>query len=560
MLRGPRMTSVRTKPVASTSRLREMIIAAPRALWWAPALFAGAYLVTLAVQFNELLASSYLNADAASAPVIGELFGDRGAHALVLLGHLAWYSTLLFELVTRWMPLHRQIWEAAPYAMVLCSAGLVGWGAWRVAGRWAGMIAAVIVICAGPTALSWLFVLNDHAPTWSTLALLGAFVVLLEQRADTISSRWLAALAVVVGVVLGANAASDVLLTISGGIPFVLAVGCAWVLGRDRRTARAGAFAVVSVVSGIVSGLVLHAVAHHLNVIAATDPRANLLVAEEAVATNFKLWWQSIALLGDGDFFGQTLGFSSAVSLLCAGMAIGAVLLVPRIAHSELTRDLAARRRGAREPASSARVAWCVFWAASLVLLSLAFILSDTPDGLAASHYLVGLLYAAAALVPLLGGGGRPMRVVVTAGVTLYAFTGWLALAQHRIGPRSSPSYQLAAAVERIANEEHLSVGYAGYWDAAPITWATHLRVKVFPVEDCDGNQHLCVFELHLISSWYTPRPDTKTFLLSDSDPAYSGWPSAPTPDLGKPIAVHQIGAVTMYVYPYDIASRLSTL
>jgi hypothetical protein len=64
--------------------------------------------------------------------------------------------------------------------------------------------------------------------------------------------------------------------------------------------------------------------------------------------------------------------------------------------------------------------------------------------------------------------------------------------------------------------------------------------------------------ELHLITSWYRPRPGAKTFLLSD--PAYPATPSAPTPDLGPPIAIHQIGRVTMYVYPYDIAARFFAL
>ncbi len=164
----------------------------------------------------------------------------------------------------------------------------------------------------------------------------------------------------------------------------------------------------------------------------------------------------------------------------------------------------------------------------------------------------------AAALVPLLAGRGSLTRAAVTAGVTLYAFTGWLALAQQRIAPPASPTDRLAGAVAKLARQEHLSVGYAGYWDAAPITWATHLRVQVFPVDDCDGNQHLCAFALHLITSWYSPRPAAKTFLLTD--PAYPAVPSAPTPDLGKPIAVHQIGSVTMYVYPYDIAARLFAL
>jgi hypothetical protein len=552
------MASKTTTPSAMRSSFAGKAIAARQLLWWTPLLVVAAYLITLATEFNQLLASSYLNADAASAPVIGELFDERTGHPLVILGHLGWFSTLLFELGTQWMPLHRQIWEAAPYAMALCSAALVGWGAWRVAGRWAGVVAAAIMICAGPSMLALLFVLNDHAPTWFTLAVLGAFLVLLEQRAEALSSTWLAVLAIVVGVVLGANAASDVLLTIAGGVPFALAAGCSWALHPSRRTARAGAFALACVLVAIVSGLLLHVLMHHENVITASDPRTKLLVGAEAVGTNFKLWWQSIALLGNGEFFGQAIGFSTALALVCAAMTIAAVLLVPRVARSEFARALAARRRDPQEPEQSVRLAWCVYWAASLVLLSAVFMLSGIPEGLTSSRYLVGVIYAAAALVPLLGGRGPLTRAAVTAGVTLYAFTGWLALAQQRIGPPPSPSDQLASAVAKIAGEEHLSVGYAGYWDAAPITWASHLRVKVFPVDDCDGNQRLCAFELHLITSWYSPRRGAKTFLLSD--PTYPTVPSAPTPDLGKPIAIHQIGAVTMYVYSYDIAARLYAL
>jgi hypothetical protein len=558
MLREPRMVSELTRSTSTMSRLGGKVALARRLWWWAPLLFAAAYLVTLAVQFNQLLAITYLNADTASAPVIGELFGGTAGHPLVILGHLGWFSTLLFELGTRWMPFHRQIWEGAPYAMALCSAALVGWGAWRVAGRWAGMIAAAIMICASPNTLSLLLALNDHAPTWFTLALLGAFVVLLEQRADTLAGMQVGALAIVVGVVLGANAASDVLLTIAGAVPFLFAVGCTWVLHPSRRTARAGAFALASGIVAIVSGVLVHALMHHENIVSASDAKTKLLAGTEAVGTNFKLWWQSIAVLGNGNFFGQTIGFSTALALACAAMTIAAVLLAARIARGEIAHALAARRRDPQEPEQNARLAWCLFWGSSLVLLSAAFIFSGIPEDLGSSRYLVGVIYAAAALVPLLGSRSSLTRAAVTAGATLYAFTGWLALAQHRLVPPSSPSDQLAGAVAKIASQEHLSVGYAGYWDAAPITWATHLRVKVFPVDDCDGNQHLCAFELHLITSWYSPRPAAKTFLLSD--PAFPAVPSAPTPDLGKPITVHQIGPVTMYVYSYDIAAHLFAL
>jgi hypothetical protein len=583
-----------SRPAAKTA-----LAASARWLWWAPLLIAAAYLVTLALQFNQLLASTYLNADAASAPVIGELFG-LGGHPQVLLGHLGWFSTLLFERGTRWLPLHRQIWEAAPYAMALVSAALVGWGAWRVAGRWAGAITVSIMVCVGPATLALLLALNDHAPSWFTLAALGAYVVLLEQRADTLAGAWLAVAAVAVGVLLGVNAASDVLLSIAGALPLLLAVGCTWALHPGRRTARAAAFALVSGGVAIVSGLLLRALMRHENVFAAKDAKTTLLVAGEAVGANFKFWWQSIAVLGNGNFFGQELGFSTALAFACAALSIAAVLLVVRSTRDEFTRALAARRRSSRErplpeeagalgepgamgrtgttpdreasgqgasihgaesPSEpSVRLAWCLFWGSSLVLLSAAFIFSGIPEGVESSRYLVGVIYAAAALVPLLGTRSTLSRAVVTAAVTLYAFTGWLALAQQRLIDSTpvSPSDGLAGTVAKIAREEHLSVGYGGYWDAAPITWATHLRVKVYPVDDCDGNQHLCGFELHIMSTWYSPAPAIRTFLLSD--PAYPTEPSAPTPDLGAPIAVHQIGAVTMYVYPYNIASRLYAL
>jgi hypothetical protein len=543
-----------SRPAAKTA-----LAASARWLWWAPLPIAAAYLVTLALQFNQLLASIYLNADAASAPVIGELFG-LGGHPQVLLGHLGWFSTLVFERGTRWLPLHRQIWEAAPYAMALASAALVGWGVWRVAGRWAGAIAVSIMVCASPATLALLLSLNDHGPSWFTLAVLGAFVVLLEERADTLAGAWLAVAAIVVGVLLGVNAASDVLLSIAGAVPLLLAVGCTWALHPSRRTARAAAFAVVSGGVAIVSGLLLRALMHHENVSAAKDAKTTLLVGGEAVGANFKFWWQSIAVLGNGDFFGQELGFSTALAFACAALSIAAVLLVARATRDEVARALAVRRGRSHETLQSVRLAWCVFWGSSLVLLSAAFIFSGIPEGLESSRYLVGVIYAGAALVPLLGTRGTLGRAAVTVAVTLYAFTGWLGLAQQRLldSAPASPSDGLAGTVAKIARQEHLNVGYSGYWDAAPIAWATHLRVKVYPVDDCDGNLHLCGFELHIMSSWYTPAPAMRTFLLSD--PAYPAEPSAPTPDLGPPIAVHQIGAVTMYVYPYNIASRLFAL
>ena len=115
----------------------------------------------------------------------------------------------------------------------------------------------------------------------------------------------------------------------------------------------------------------------------------------------------------------------------------------------------------------------------------------------------------------------------------------------------------MAKQIERIAARDHLTVGYAGYWDASPVTWATGFRTQVYPVSVCDQRQHLCRFDLHFISSWYSPRPHTGSFLLTD--PSLQNVWIRP-PDLGRPAAVYRIGRLTMYTYPYDLAAKIKSM
>ena len=79
--------------------------------------------------------------------------------------------------------------------------------------------------------------------------------------------------------------------------------------------------------------------------------------------------------------------------------------------------------------------------------------------------------------------------------------------------------------------------------------------MQVYPVAVCDQNARLCRFDLHFISSWYSPRPRTGSFLLTDDRSNESV--TKPTPDLGRPTAVYRIGPIEMYTYPYDLAARI---
>ncbi|HWK18184.1 MAG TPA: hypothetical protein VNR66_12085, partial [Solirubrobacteraceae bacterium] len=65
----------------------------PQHLWrWAAVPFGVTYLILLAIQFGDVIGATNLDADAVSAPVIGQLFGAAGPHANVVLGEFGWYA------------------------------------------------------------------------------------------------------------------------------------------------------------------------------------------------------------------------------------------------------------------------------------------------------------------------------------------------------------------------------------------------------------------------------------------------------------------------------------
>jgi hypothetical protein len=202
-------------------------------------------------------------------------------------------------------------------------------------------------------------------------------------------------------------------------------------------------------------------------------------------------------------------------------------------------------------------LAFVVFWCSSAVLLTGAFLLSAVPVDIHADRYLVGLIYAAAAVVPAVAARRVFTQAAALIGTCVLALAAIVSLSQGTATRNTEgfPTPDLAKRVSALAAANHVKVGYSGYWDAAPITWASHFGVNVYPVSVCDRGAHLCPFDLHYISSWYTPRSGTGTFLLTDSRLRLV---AAPVPGLGRPAAVYRVGRLTMYVYRYDIASRFA--
>lgn len=543
--RKPRSTPS-SRPALRQSKAFELV----RGDWWKWAFLplSVLYVALALTHLSHMLVNVYGNADASSAPVLGEFYAAR-AGSNVILANLPWFSTLIFELATKWLPAHRLIWEIGPLLLGLLSIALMAWASWRVAGRWAATVTAVILLCAGPPVLELMLWLNDHTTTWYSLALLAAFLVLIAERGSTIGWLPLTILTLFVGVIVGINAASDKELLISGLPPLLFASVGLWVLSPNARTVKVMGLGVATAVVIGVSAISTTSIMHSGGVFLAYYELK--FATFEAISTNIKIWWQCIVVLGNGNFSGAAITFTTVLALVCAALSIGVVLLIPRFAW----RYICSRRSG-EEPIDERLSVYTMFWAASIVCLSAGFIVSSAPVSAESTRYLVGVVYAVAAILPLLARGGVVARAIVAAGTLVFVLTSTIALDHSAVAktpPSKGPSPQVAEAVARTAERVGVTRGYAPYWDAAPITWRSNFRVRVAPFVGCPGPTGLCPGSFNYLEAWYEPG-SFPTFLLSDS----SGHPWTPPAALRRQaVATYKFGTVTMYIYNYNVVTSL---
>ncbi|MGH3261397.1 MAG: hypothetical protein ACRDNS_05310, partial [Trebonia sp.] len=108
-------------------------------------------------------------------------------------------------------------------------------------------------------------------------------------------------------------------------------------------------------------------------------------------------------------------------------------------------------------------------------------------------------------------------------------------------------------AIERLVSAHHLRIGYAGYWDAASLTWSSDGRLHVHPLIETRG--HTEPSPLARAAAWYRPRPATPSYLVLA--PHDDDFPDSLPADLPAPPRTFRLGQVTVEVYPYDIARFL---
>ena len=385
----------------------------------------------------------------------------------------------------------------------------------------------------------------NRLPTLAHAVLLAAFLVsapAFEPRPRWTRGMWAAALA----VSLAPGVASDPLLLIWGVAPMLAALAAGWRLGllapgQARLAAAATAMGTLGgwALDALASAHGIHKASFPIHLVPLGDWPSN---AWDAL--------RSIAQFLHGEFVLDALG--EPLALAESAMAFVAVATVALLLLAAITRARPLLTDIERPGTQRLLLAFSV---TSLASVLAAVIVTDVAAGLSTVRYLLVAWPALLALALILWPRGALAPVALLAAAC--AVIGVVQLHRgHYDNQGLAPSDEEIAGIERFVSEQGLDHGYAGYWDAAPITYLSDFRALTYPVGVCTGGAGLCEFSLHTMDSWYEPKPGVRTFFVHDTRDIPVN-PGPPPSRWGRPLAEAADGHLRLYAYAYDIASVL---
>jgi hypothetical protein len=515
------------------------------ALTLAAAVFVGVFLIWSAIRIRDITALMYANSDIASAPVLAQLLPDKGSGHLVL-GYYPWLESLFALDLTRWVPSHVPFWKAAPFFVYGAAVLLTGWTVWRTVSLRTGFLVALAMAAPAPLVIFLLGSPDQRLPALMHAVLLAAFLIATPSIARwgwPARATWAGALA----ITLAPGAASDLLIVLGAALPFLAAVTVGWrlgLLGREAAGIAAGACVI-----GVIGGFGLERLAEHFEIVYA-DPDWGIASVGTALSNGWLLL-KEIALFGHG-WFDTAPPPVDAFDVLRIGAAVAAIgatvfLIAALVRGARPFLTDAARPAGVRLLA--------VYWGASILLVSGAFVFTTVPAGLSSVRYVFTLWPALLTLAALVYARRAHVWLAILAAAS--ALIGWAELDRGLYTPAVvlQPTPAEVAELQRIVTSNRLDHGYASYWDAAPITLESDFELRAYPIEPC-GTIGYCPFHLHTMESWYAPKDGARTFYVLGDQSLIP--PLAPPPSSwGRPVKTIHVGHLTVYLFDYDIASRL---
>jgi hypothetical protein len=524
-------------------------------LWALPLLLAGAYMVLVAIHLRPIITSINADSDVSVAPVLARLWGEAPPHSHVVLGNHPWYEPFLLLRATSGLPFYRQLCDVSGMALSLAGLAVLAWSAHRALGRWAASLVVAGVLCVGITGRFMFLSLNWHSLSAVHTVVLGAALGWAAGSVHRVDRTRLVELGIVVGLAT-APAVPDPVFPYWGLLPFgATVVLAAWRGGPSMRRGLLP-FGVTVITVALVGGALLDWAMRDSGV--ETVSRNVSLVQPGRIASNAGLLVRGYMGLGGGDFLGEPVS---------AAVLVSGVLVLAALALAMLT----AWRWGVQlrqvTPAGSTpvdqRFFYVTFWTVCLLVTSGVYLLSSAPDDVRSSRFLLAGYVAAGALVPVVALRANRWRRSLTAGVCVFAAVASFQVSRQEYtssarpftlpGLPRFPGLGEADALAGFARRHHVSYGYAGYWDAANLTWFTNFRLTLFPAKSCPRGRGLCMYPVGRIDSWYRPHPHTRSLLVVD--PRFAG-PHRPGRRVARPILTRTVGLLRVYVYAFDVATK----
>lgn len=521
---------------------------------WLPVALGGLGTLVVLVRLPHIIGVLYTDGDVASAPVIATLIGHAPGSRTVLLGQFPWYESLWFMRLTHGLPGYREIWEAAPVAFTALAYGLVVLCAWVCFGRTRALLVAALLAGTTVSLRKTLFTMDFHGPlVVHDCVLLAALVLVLRAR---LSSWAVGALAVIVGAITAVGVASDKTMFIAGVAPFLLAGILLWARTGRARERRAALFVLAVCAIAVLGGELVTTVMHNDHV-TPTGYTVSFVAPEHLIA-NLEIFINAFAYLVGGNFFGAPASATSFLTFAAAALGFAALLAVARWLWRRAPA-LLVHPSEEESPQTAAGVGYILFWALVLICLTGGFLLSSSPINLISARYIAADFVALAALLPVLAPlERRASHTAVVLAISLFLVLGLYFDVSEITGASGAypfPNGRTVGEIERYLLAHRATRGYAPYWDAANVTWGTHLRIQAYPLTGCATPLGVCPMPLNQISSWYEPSGAHATFLLTD--PATTS--NIPVPgSFGTPVAQATFGNVHVYVYNHDVAGALS--
>jgi hypothetical protein len=553
-----RRTDTSPAPVLSARRgARRGTLARPAdpatLLWLIALAIAGVYLIVFVVQLPRNLEQLGWDPSVGSGYVMSETLVKTGTGGFTVMGSTGQWVSLWFGLLTAGLPLHRQLWGIAPTLSFLATALIIGWSVARVADRRAAVLAVLIGLVASPLALLFYMAPFAHNTAFPCTALIGAYLIWLARDRGR---RRLVAVTVppLLGVVTGVCLSSDFLLAATAVIPLTLTAIIAGAR-RDRRSRLVSLSALATVAVAIPIAKLTSTTMGSLGYV--TLPTPVKLAALSELPARAKLLWSGLKQLFNGYLGGpEGRGTLHAPVGIASDVVMSAALLALIVigTHATVRFIVTGLRKGDGAPSAQlARSLHIVYWFTSAACACGAFWIAG--EGPVTTHYsyYATVLFSVAGVIPLALSSASPTRWLIPAGASIFFAAGLVGLGGDYLNT-SAVVARAAPQVERIAEANHVQVGYSNWEDASGMTWGTDNRVLVRPVVECQAQQGaaLCPGFQAYVPSWYVPH-HVHTFLLLEGN----GVDLAHVPEgLGKPLAVYTFESMRMYIYPYDIASR----